>query len=437
MRNDYFLCDARILNSRIKNETIDLIITSPPYWNLKDYANDSQIGFGQRIEDYFKDVRKVLNNCFSVAKPTGTLWLIIDTYRNDKKLIFLPWEIEKIAQEIGWIPRELIIWNKQHNLPFQAKGQMRDVSEFIISLSKTDKYKFHIDRIKTIDEISKWWVDFPERFNPKGKTPTNIWDFPIRTGGTWPSPSMINHHCPFPTGLVYRIIELASDENDVIMDPFAGSGVVLATAHAMNRKYVGFDINPEYKKIFSGVIKKSVEEEVRDIQKKRKQYESVSRDFFYTNVIQLRILKYTRLSTVNFQENSELNSIHFILNITKFPFEFTENEKVKISNYLVVDEITTLLEEELKKSKQRICIAPLSNFQIDSKYLLIKKEKLEKILKINNITKLYLYSYKKTFQFNKEIVNVNEIINSEKQKNRIIPIISNLKNDLAWIKEEA
>ena len=232
--------DVRLLTKVLSTAEpcVDVIITSPPYWNLKDYKALNQIGYGQTKDEYLSDMRKVFNDCLAVTKPTGSLWLVVDTYREEGELRLLPFELAELARGAGWKLRDLIVWDKQYSVPWQAKGQMRNTVEFILFMTKSDAYKYYVERVKTLDELSKWWVDFPERFNPKGKTPTNVWSIPIRLRGTWRKPSKNEHYCSFPTALVARIVELTTDPGDVVLDPFAGSGVVLAQASAMERHYL-------------------------------------------------------------------------------------------------------------------------------------------------------------------------------------------------------
>lgn len=105
-----------------------------------------------------------------------------------------------------------------------------------------------MDRIREIANLKKWWMTYPERYNPKGKAPSNLWEFitPIRGWGN----GYLNHFCPFPFSLVERIISISTDENDLVFDPFAGSGSVLAMAYVMKRNSVGIDINKKYKENF-------------------------------------------------------------------------------------------------------------------------------------------------------------------------------------------
>jgi DNA modification methylase len=290
--------DARLLTEVLPSThpCVDIIITSPPYWNLKDYGATNQIGHGQTKGEYLADIEKVLSDCLAVTKSTGSLWLVVDTYRESRELQLLPLGLAERARQVGWRLRDLIVWDKQHSVPWQAGGQLRNISEFILFMTKSDGYKYYVDRIKTLDELSKWWVDFPERFNPKGKTPTNIWSIPMRPRGTWRKPSKLDHYCSFPTALVARIIELATDPGDLVMDPFAGSGVVLAQAAAMERHYIGFEINQEYVRMFEETVKDEVAADWEEIKVWRKSQEAARTDFEQT-ILKLRALKYARQVT--------------------------------------------------------------------------------------------------------------------------------------------
>lgn len=429
--DQFVLQDSRFLKEIIQEPIIDEIITSPPYWNLKDYENDIQIGFGQTKESYLFDIKKVLQNCFDVIKESGSMWLIVNNYRKNNELFLLPWEIAQVAKEIGWKLRDQVIWDKQHNLPFQSNGRTRDVIEYVMLFSKSDVYKYYIDKIKSTDELSKWWVDFPERFNPKGKTATNIWTFPIRTGGTWPTQSMINHHCPFPTELIYRIIELSSDKGDVIMDPFAGSGVVLATALEMGRKSVGFDINPGYKKLYEDVVKKSVMEDVKNIIINRNKF-SNSDMFFEESVMKLRVLKYSRLITMNFNEEDARKNVLYVMNLTNLPQEFEKNQKIKTAIYIVVSQSNELIFDQIKMSLDRSLKPPFSNYHIESTLQIVTADDFNETFpeSLSNID-MFSYPLKKVRSFNKRL-KLFEIPNEVVQNNKLFPIYSNLDVDVNW-----
>lgn len=103
--------------------------------------------------------------------------------------------------------------------------------------------------------MKKWWIRYPERYNPKGKAPDEIWDYGIPIQGSWGN-GYVKHFCPLPTDMIGNMIQLTSDEGDVILDPFAGTGSVLVQAAYMNRKYVGSELNREYINMFHNYFEK-------------------------------------------------------------------------------------------------------------------------------------------------------------------------------------
>ena len=252
----YLIEDARnIRTSFLENkfEKVDLILTSPPYFDVKNYENaERQIGHKQSYDEYLNDIALVLQNCYSISKDHTTLWLVMDTIKRKGITYPLPFDIHKKLIDLKsgntWILRDVIIWNKYKNLPWHAKGRFKNQFEYILFFSKTDDYKYYLDRVREIADYKNWWLTYPERYNSKGKPPSNVWEFtiPIRGWGN----GRQNHFCPFPFPLIERILSISSDENDVIFDPFAGSGSVIAVAQQMNRRAIGFDINQKYKDQF-------------------------------------------------------------------------------------------------------------------------------------------------------------------------------------------
>lgn len=251
----YIVGDSRNIDRIFKERDIgqpDLIMTSPPYFNIKNYEDsDQQIGLGQSYEEYLRDLRDIFQKCYELSSPHASFWMIADTVKVKGIMVPLPFDINRELSRSSsptWKLKETIIWNKLKNIPWHSKGYFKNHFEYIFLYVKDRKYKFNMDSVREISDLKKWWLTYPERYNPKGKAPSNVWEFttPIRGWGK----SYLNHFCPFPFPLVEKILSLSTDENDSVLDPFAGSGSVLATAYVMDRDSVGFDINKEYKKRF-------------------------------------------------------------------------------------------------------------------------------------------------------------------------------------------
>ncbi|MDY6917627.1 MAG: site-specific DNA-methyltransferase [Chloroflexota bacterium] len=256
----YLVADARdteTLFSKNSFEPVDLVLTSPPYFDVKNYVSRrKQIGYRQTYEEYLSDVADVMGQCYRVSKANATLWLVADSVRREGIVRALPFDIDRQLRQPGqgptWILRDVIIWNRSKNIPWHSKGRLKNEFEYILFFSKNNAFKYHVDRVRTVVDYKKWWLSYPERYNPKGRPPSNVWEFPVPIRG-WGYPYQ-PHVCPFPFGLVERVLSMCSDEGDTVLDPFAGSGSVLALAAEMNRRAIGLDVSRRYKRQYEDVV---------------------------------------------------------------------------------------------------------------------------------------------------------------------------------------
>lgn len=311
--NQYINCNSKEIMEYVpknSNPFIDLIVTSPPYWNMKKYGNVEQTGHSQTYEEYLDDIQLTFENIYKLSKDTATLYVNSDTIKREGRIIRLPDDIAKRLENVGWIQKDVIIWDKGKTLPWSHKGQMRNTFEYIHMFVKTENYKYYIERIKTVD-LKEWWVDYPERYSPEGKVPDNIWEFIIPTQGSWGTKkdfgeNEFRHACPFPPDMMARLIKLSSDEGDVVFDPYAGTGVLLATAQNLNRKYLGFDTNPDYKEVFERVTKPLIKEKIIDIDY---QYAHQGRLISLLNdaIYKLRILKFPKAMVKKFVKDQDID----------------------------------------------------------------------------------------------------------------------------------
>ena len=283
MKNEYFIHDARKLTEKVKEE-VDLIITSPPYYDTKDYEVVNQIGFQQSYEQFLADMGTVFLECIKTTKTTGSMWVIVDSLKRNGTFRLLPFDLVKQAQNQQWKLQEIIIWQKDRTLPFSKHGEMRNIFEYVLFFTKSRKFKFYPDRIRSFDKLKNWWAKWPERYSVAGKAPTNIWTFPIPIQGSW-GKNHVRHFCPLPAALIGCIIELCSDPGDTIFDPFAGSGAVLKEAYLLDRDFIGCDINPKYRTMFDELFMA-----IEGLPKTSSiQYENKA--FFAEMIKKLRILK--------------------------------------------------------------------------------------------------------------------------------------------------
>ena len=264
------------------------IITSPPYLDMHDYGNNSKIGkSGQSVSEYLELMEEVLRDCYAIADKQASLWLVVGSIRRKGELILLPHELSIRARKVGWKLREMVTWDKQKALPWTHHGELRDTIEQIILFTKEDSYKFDPTEIRSTFPNSLWWRRYPERYSPMGAMPTNLWNIPIPTQGSWSG--IRSHQCPFPEELTYRMLTLTTNPGDTVLDPFAGVGSVPAMAEATGRLGYGLELTQEYIEAYSHTRKRATE------YVKRLEYDTSNRKIFHNIIVQLRLLKYAKV----------------------------------------------------------------------------------------------------------------------------------------------
>ena len=274
-------------------QRIQTTITSPPYYDMKDYGVDGQIGFGQSYENYLSDIASVFKQVYDRTHDNGTLWIIVDTFKRAENLVLLPYDIAEKLKTVGWLLQNIIIWKKDKTVPWSSGSFVQRKFEYILFFSKSSCYKSYADRVRVCDRslLKSWWIKYPERYNPKGRAVDEIWEYPIPVQGSW-GKEYIRHFCPLPKDMVSTMILLSTDENDLVFDPFSGTGAVLSQAAYMKRKYLGIELNPDYvlqcKQYLNNSLRAGRKEYVRSLDTKS-QYE------FESDILNLRALKFGRV----------------------------------------------------------------------------------------------------------------------------------------------
>lgn len=289
--SEVFIDDARNLKKRIKKHSIDVTITSPPYYDMKDYGHEGQIGFGQSYDAYLKDLKKVFKDVFDVTKETGSLWVVIDSFKRDGAVVTLPFDFAREISSVGWKLQDIIIWKKDKTVPWSKKGTTRKIFEYVLFFSKGSNFKYYSERTREIRDLKEWWVRYPERYSPHGKSLEEIWEFSIPTQGSW-GEGYIKHFCPLPEDLVKRILTLTTDEGDFVFDPFAGSGTVPAQAAFMARNFYGFELNEQYVQMFRNYLDSNIAKRLAVYANSNP---PIDAENFRTTILDLRILKYARV----------------------------------------------------------------------------------------------------------------------------------------------
>jgi DNA modification methylase len=399
--------DSRlILNIIPKSIKVQTTITSPPYFDMKDYGAENQVGYGQNYDDYLDDLKNIFENVFKITKDDGTLWIIIDTLKRNNQVVTLPFDLANTLKKVGWIFQDIIIWKKDKTVPWSTNGFMQRKFEYILFFSKSATYKNNKDRVRLFDttQLKKWWVKYPERYNPKGKALDEIWEFPIPVQGSW-GDEYIRHFCPLPKEMVATMIQISTDENDVVLDPFAGSGTVLSQSAYMRRKYIGFELNSEYIEMFNAYLKKTFIDS-------RKEYElseqNKDQNLFEEQILNLRALKFARVLLNHIEKETNKNDLKIYVSIIGKSIQ--KNKSILVENIIIgqIDEI-----EMSSLIKAIIAKRPLSKYGIEPKFEFVEKIMLD--------TKKYFgYSRTNSYSYIKDMD-----INSNKTK-----VISNIKVDL-------
>jgi DNA modification methylase len=384
--NKIYQSDSRNLIERIGDLTkIKSTITSPPYFDMKDYGSENQVGFGQSYQDYLHDLKDIFGQIFKVTENDGSLWIIIDSFKRENQVVTLPFDLSNTLKEIGWLLQDIIIWKKDKTVPWSNNGFVQRKFEYILFFTKSAKFKYNKDRVRNFDtnQLKKWWVKYPERYNPKGKALDEIWEFPIPVQGSW-GDKYIRHFCPLPKEMVATMIEISTDENDIVLDPFAGSGSVLFQAAVMKRKYIGFELNQDYIDMFKKYLK-------LNFKKSAIEYEQFcqleGQDVFKRRILDLRALKYGRL-LVN--ELDKKFNFDFKVFVKIIDIDIDERTLIKveyqfIGNILKKNDVLQEIEIIIKSP-------PFSKFGIKPVFKLVDSIKLSK-------SKYYVYTKTNTYSF--------------------------------------
>ena len=257
-------------------ESVQCVVTSPPYWGLRNYQMDDQIGLEDTPEAFIDNMVKVFSEIKRVLKNDGTVWLNLgDSYNSQKpkNLVGIPWRVALALQADGWYLRQDIIWHKPNPMPESVQDRCTKSHEYIFLLSKSANYFYDADAIREPivsgpSDIKKMNEKL-DRYNAKhlngsyplhsankntnigrkravgsieGRNKRSVWTITTK-------PYKEAHFAVFPPKLPELCIKAGSSEGDMVLDPFFGSGTTGWVAQRLGRKWIGIELNPEYIKI--------------------------------------------------------------------------------------------------------------------------------------------------------------------------------------------
>ena len=256
------------------------IVTSPPYFGLRDYGEDGQIGAEASVGEYVARMVGLFRELRRVLADDGTLWMNLgDSYsgdgrtgRNDaawkggpermanatsrdlpaKNLIGIPWRVALALQDDGWILRSDIIWAKPNPMPESVTDRPTKSHEYLFLFAKSPRYYFDAEAIA---ETGAGRTDLGKMRYP-GREDSGRWaDGGVRESDTrnkrtvWTVPTVPfpgSHFAVYPPDLIRPCIRAGSEPGDIVLDPFSGSGTTGAVATFEGRKYIGIDLNRDY-----------------------------------------------------------------------------------------------------------------------------------------------------------------------------------------------
>lgn len=380
----------------IKDGAIHLIITSPPYWQLKDYGVEDQIGFNDTYEDYINNLNLVWNECFRILDNGCRLCINIgdqfarSVYYGRYKVIPIRTEIIKFCETIGFDYMGAIIWQKPTTMnttggatvmgsyPYPRNGIVKIDYEFILILKKTGNPPKTSKELKEKSKLTKeeWNDYFSGHWNFNGEKQTE-------------------HLAMFPEELPTRLIKMFSFTGDTILDPFLGSGTTSLAAKNLGRNSIGYEINEK----FLPVIKKKVGVDKKELFQETN-FEIIKQKTLNTNWdLEIAKLPYRFKDPIKFDKKIDPRKLKFGSKIDSSRRE--EEKYISIKNIITPEEIVLNNNIKIKligiKSKKEyfneavgFLSSKLKNQKVFIKYDNIKYDNNGNLL-------VYLYLKNKTF----------------------------------------
>lgn len=283
----------------LDSDSISCVCTSPPYWALRDYGVPGQIGQEDTPQEYIDRLCAVFEEVRRVLRPDGVCWIVIaDTYcgtgnkadyfdpknpkgrtgqkkaknyripgLKKKDLIGIPWMLAFAMRNAGWYLRQEIVWHKSNAMPESVTDRCVKAHESVFLFAKSQRYYFNQTAImepmsetgmqrlrrgksdknkyaggvpgQSMQAIHRAKPGLPSDEIPRLRNRRTVWSV-----GT--QPLAAPHFAAFPRALIEPCILAGCPPDGVVLDPFMGSGTTAMTAYALGRKYIGFELNPEY-----------------------------------------------------------------------------------------------------------------------------------------------------------------------------------------------
>ena len=265
----------------LNDMSVNMIMTSPPYFSQRNYGNDLQIGLENTIDTYLDNLTEVFNECKRVLRDDGSLWVVIgDTYINGS-LGSVPHRFAIEMMKNGWIQRNCIVWHKTNPKPESVKTRLSTSHEFIFFFTKTMEYYFDMDSVrepykeKALDDLRSprhhslngdVQIHTPVIQNPLGKSPQDFIETSKHSFGIGKKLGIddIEHGAVYPPNICHLPIKSSTKENDLVLDCFSGSGTTGEVSLELGRRYVGYEINSKFVQLSELRLSHLIEREERE-----------------------------------------------------------------------------------------------------------------------------------------------------------------------------
>ncbi len=267
--NSVICGDAAEEVAKLPSQSIDSIVTSPPYFRQRDYRGQHQLGHEPTASEYVERLSDIFMECHRVLKQCGTLWIVLgDKYERGRQL-GLPWRVALALVDRGWILRSDIIWHKPNAMPSPVKTRPTTDHEYVFFLTKSQQYYYDADAIRephiTFTDKSRMRGGrnhfhrrngtpeqgknggqsnlhkgrWDQAFHPLGRNKRTVWSIPL-------SKFRDAHFAVYPEPLVELCLRAGTPPDGVVLDPFLGSGTTAAVARRLGRSFVGIDCVEDY-----------------------------------------------------------------------------------------------------------------------------------------------------------------------------------------------
>ena len=267
---DQIYCgDARSQLEQLPDQLVDVIVTSPPYYQQRNYPDEAQLGQEATPAEYIEKLTGVFREAHRVLRNTGSIWVVLGDKYSRGELLGLPWRFALALCDDGWILRSDIIWQKPNAMPSSVKTRPTTDHEYVFLLTKQKDYYYDADAIRephvTFTENSRMRggrrhffqrdstpengknsgnsnlhdARWDQAFHPQGRNKRTVWSIPL-------SKCRETHFAVFPEQLVETAVLAGCPAEGVVLDPFLGSGTTAVVAKKLGRKYIGIDCAEVY-----------------------------------------------------------------------------------------------------------------------------------------------------------------------------------------------